>query len=165
MIQIINNIITIFGFVIIVSSYKDRINLEKNIILYVLLLISKLLLMYFIYYNFDKWIYILLKLLIFYALLRLVYKSKANIIDVFYIMDLFLMYEILNVSISNLIVNAIVIMAFSILCKIYEKKLRKINYRVMNIWNEESENSLRLRCVFVILFNMSFYIIFNIVNL
>ena len=121
--------------------------------------------MYFIYYNFDKWIYILLNLLIFYALLRLVYKSKANIIDVFYIMDLFLMYEILNVSISNLIVNAIVIMAFSILCKIYEKKLRKINYRVMNIWNEESENSLRLRCVFVILFNMSFYIIFNIVNL
>lgn len=163
--QITNSIIIIFCFVIIVSSYKDRIKTEKNIILYVLLLVCELLLVFFIYNNFDKWIYIILKLLIFYVILKLVYKSKTNIIDIFYIMYLFLIYEILRISISNVIIVEIVIIAFSVLCKKYEIKLKKINYRVMCIWNEKSEKSLTLRCSFVIIFNLSFYIICRIINL
>ena len=121
--------------------------------------------MFFIYNNFDKWIYIILKLLIFYVILKLVYKSKTNIIDIFYIMYLFLIYEILRISISNVIIVEIVIIAFSVLCKKYEIKLKKINYRVMCIWNEKSEKSLTLRCSFVIIFNLSFYIICRIINL
>ncbi len=162
--QIINNIIIIFCFVIIVSSYKDRIKIVKHIILYVLFLISELLLMFFIYYNFDKWIYIILKLLIFYVLLKLIYKSKTNIIDIFYIMYLFLIYEILKISITNIIIVEVVIIVFSVLCKKNEVTLKKINYRVMCIWNEKSEKSLTLRCSFVIIFNLSFYIICKMIK-
>lgn len=162
--QIINNIIYIFCYVLIVSSYKDRINIQKNIILYVLLLISELLLINFIYYNLDKWIYIILKLLIFYTLLKLVLKNKTNIIDVFYLMYLFLIYEILKLSITNIIITDIVIILFSLLCKKYEVTLKIINYGVMCIWNEKSEKSLTLRCTFVVIFNLSFYIICRIIK-
>ena len=82
--EIVSSIIIVFSFVIIVSSYKDGVKLEKNILFFSLILASELSICFF-YHLFEKWIYIFVKLIEFYLILKLVYKNKTNIIDIFYI--------------------------------------------------------------------------------
>lgn len=163
MIQIVNNMIIIFCFVMIISSYKNKINKVSYIALYSSLLISNLLIIYFIYPNFEKCGYILIKVIANYILLKLIYKERANVIDIFYIMYLFLIYQVLKFSIPNIFIETIIIIVLSILCKIYQDKLKKLSGKIISMWKGKDDKSLTLRCIFVITFNISFYIICKII--
>lgn len=161
--QIINSIIIISCFVIIISSYKNEINKEKYILFYISFFICNVFMMYFIYPNIEKWWYLLIKIIIYYILLKIIYKDRANIIDIFYIMYLFLIHQVLKFSIPNIFIETITIIVLSILCKIYQDKLKKLNNKIISMWNGKDDKSLTLRCIFAITFNISFYIICKII--
>lgn len=163
MIQIANNIIIIFCFVIIISSYKNKINKVSYVALHSSLMISNLFIIYFIYPYFEKWGYILIKVIANYILLKLIYKEKANVIDIFYIMYLLLIHQVLKISISNIFIQIITLIIISILCKIYQDKLKKLSCKIISMWNEKDDRALTLRCIFVITFNISFYIVSKII--
>ena len=76
-------------------------------------------------------------------------------------MYFFLIYEIIKFILPNIIVK-IVMIVFSILCKIHEKSLKKLNCRIISIWNDRSDKSVTLRCTFLVLFNLSFYVIYKL---
>ena len=160
--QIINSIITISCFVIIISSYKNKINKEKYIVFYISFFICNVFMIHFIYPNFEKWGYLLIKIILYYILLKMIYKDRANIIDIFYIMYLFIIHQVLKISIPNIFIETITLIVLSILCKIYQDKLKKLSVKIINIWNRKDDKALTLRCIFVITFNISFYIICKI---
>ena len=160
---IIYNVIIIGCFVIILSSYKDNINIKEQILLYILLFAINILMRFYAYPYLEKCIYILMKIIVYYISLKLMYKDKANLIDIFYIMHLFLIYEILKAHIQDIFIIAIIVI-FSLLCKKFQNNLIKLNKKIINIWNEESEKSLTLRNIYIIVFNISFYIICKLLN-
>ena len=159
---IINSAIIICCFVIVVSSYKSKINKKNYILLYTLLFISNILIVYFIYPGFEKWMYILAKIIVYYILLKLTYRDKANLLDVFYLIYFILINEVLMFSIKNIFIERIIIIILSILCKIFEENLKMLNDKIITTWNGKDDKSLTLRCIFVITFNISFYIICKI---
>lgn len=160
--QIINSKIILFCLVVVITSYKDETKKMKNVLLYLACSSVNMLLIYFIYDKFDMWIYVLIQIIVFPTLLRIIYKEKANILDVFYIMYLYLLYKMINFYIHNCLIVELVALVIAILCRISQDKIKKINKKNIAIWNEKSERALTLRCCFVVLFNIAFYAICNI---
>lgn len=148
--------------------YAKRIK-EKKILLFILMLLEYLLLKYFI--KFDVWFQLSYTFMTF-LILKILYKEKANILDIFVfcassiilIISSLTTYIPILLTINNfyvaLILNRILLFGTFIL---YKNKLNNIYLKIAKLWNRHNyKNKLRsltIRNIAVILFNFMFYII------
>ena len=119
--------------------------------------------MYCIYPFLEKPMYVLIEIIIYYFWLKLIYKEKANLMDIFYITYFILLYGVLKLIIINDFIEKGIIIIFSILCKLCQNKLKKMNIKIINMWNGEDDKALTIRCIFLITFNISVYFICKII--
>ena len=157
MMNIVNNIIFILGLVIALNSYK-KIEIKKNIVLYVLLcMISIIIDLVFI--NDRAWNDIF-RIICYYISIKLIINEKANVIDIFFIQLELLSYYILNKTINSNIYPEVLIFIISMLFLLNKNKLININHNLIHIWNTP-EKGLTMRCILVILFNLSIYVVYR----
>lgn len=112
MMNIINNIIFILGLVIALNSYK-KIEVKKNIVLYVLLSIISIVID-LVLINDKVWNDIF-RIICYYISIKLIIKEKANVIDIFFIQLELLSYYILNKTINSNIYPEVLIFIISML--------------------------------------------------
>lgn len=160
MMLILNNLVLIIFFTILIASYKNELNIKKYIIFDFLLLGISTIIIYFLKIQLNIYI-ILLQIVLSYISLKIILKKHANILDIFIIMFYIVMYKLLNKIIMNelLIWGVLAIISLMCLCC---RKIIYINYlKLITLWKRNDEKSITLRCVFVILFNFSIYVIYR----
>lgn len=143
---------------------------EKRILYITLMVIEYLLLKYFIEYNI--WFQIAYTI-IQYILLKILYKEKAQITDIFtftiasgililFCMILyFLIWHTVNDYLLYVILNRVCLIGFLIL---FYDKLPKIQTLYKNLWNRNDNKKTKMksttfRAVNLVIFNIMFYII------
>lgn len=149
-------------------SYSKKLK-EKRITLFILMFLEYLLLKHFIKY--DVWFQISYTFMTF-LILKLLYKEKANILDIF----VFALSSIIMIAISvisymlvlytckifivSVILNRVLLFGTFIL---YKDKLNKLYLKFAGLWNRHNKpnkiRSLTLRNITIIIFNLMFYII------
>jgi len=142
---------------------------EKRVTLFILMFLEYLLLKCFIKY--DVWFQISYTFMTF-LILKLLYKEKANILDVF----VFALSSIILIAISvpsymivlytckiyivAVILNRVLLFGTFIL---YKDKLNKLYLKFASLWNRHNDpnkiRSLTLRNITIIIFNVMFYVI------
>lgn len=142
---------------------------EKRVTLFILMFLEYLLLKCFI--KFDVWFQISYTFMTF-LILKLLYKEKANILDVF----VFALSSIILIAISvpsylivlytckiyivAVILNRVLLFGTFIL---YKDKLNKLYLKFASLWNRHNDpnkiRSLTLRNITIIIFNVMFYVI------
>lgn len=148
---------------------------EKRILFTVLMVAEYIILKEFIIYNI--WFQILYTFITF-LILKVLYKEKAQVIDIFtftigsvILMILscitFLIFNIFckNMLIASLFLKILMILFFII----FYKKLYKIQNLYKKLWNRNDKvkkkiKSITFRCINLMIFNLSFYIL-NIIML
>lgn len=155
MMPTINNSIFVLGIIFFLNSYK-KIEIKKNILLYVLLnLVSIVIDFYF----FDNKLYNdLIRLISYFALMKLIVREKVNIIDIFYLQLELLIYYIFKKIIITNVYPEIFILVISIISLLNKKKLIKINNNLIIVW-DKPEKGLTCRNICIISFNISIYVI------
>lgn len=155
MINIISEILATIAFILFLNSYKKISNKESAFLLIFLNIFSIILKIYLS--KFGIW-YIILKLIMYYSISRLTLKKKINLLDIFYIQFQILNYCLLKKFISLNYIPELILIVITLMFN--SNKIKKINNKMLIAWNE-GEKCLTLRCICLILFNMSFYIIFK----
>ena len=157
MMNIVNNIIFILGLVIALNSYK-KIEVKKNIVLYVLLSIISIVID-LVLINDKVWNDIF-RIICYYISIKLIIKEKANVIDIFFIQLELFSYYILKKTINSNIYPEVLIFIISMLFLLNKNRLININHNLIHIWNTP-EKGLTMRCILVILLNLSVYVIYR----
>ncbi len=157
MMNVINNIVFVLGLVFFLNSYK-KIEIKKNIVLYVLLnFISIIIDLLFIN---DKVCNDIFRLICYFILIKLIVKEKTNLLDVFFIqLELFIYYILKKIIITD-IYPEVLIFIISMVLFLNKNKLITTNYNLIHMWNT-SEKGLTMRCILVILLNLSIYVIYK----
>ena len=145
-------------------------NLKEKRLLFILLMIAEELLLINIFPN-SIWFNVLYTALM-YVILKVLYKEKAQIIDIFTFMisSLILLaintisylsiYMITNNFILYVIIDRILLALFLL---ITHKKLNKIQNLYKKFWNRDDKVPKRMktttfRCINIIIFNIMFYL-------
>ena len=157
---ILNNLVLIICFTILIASYKNELNIKKYIIFDFLLLGISTIIICFLKIQLNIYI-ILLQIALSYISLKIILKKHANILDIFIIIFYIVMYKLLNKIIMNELLIFEILAIISLICFCC-RKIIYINYlKLITLWNRNDEKSITLRCVFVILFNFSIYVIYR----
>lgn len=148
---------------------------EKRILFTVLMVAEYILLTRFLIYNI--WFQILYTFITF-LILKVLYKEKAQVTDIFTftISSVILMilscitFLIFNIFYKNMLIASLFLKILMILFFIiFYKKLYKIQNLYKKLWNRNDKvkkkiKSITFRCINLIIFNLSFYIL-NIIML
>ena len=148
---------------------------EKRILFTVLMVAEYILLTRFLIYNI--WFQILYTFITF-LILKVLYKEKAQVTDIFTftISSVILMilscitFIIFNIFCKNMLIASLFLKILMILFFIiFYKKLYKIQNLYKKLWNRNDKvkkkiKSITFRCINLIIFNLSFYIL-NIIML
>ena len=143
---------------------------EKRILFVILMILEYLIIQKLIHYNI--WLQIIYTAFVF-LILKLLYKDKAQITDIFtftissillIIVDV-IVYFTIGLFIKDYIILTIIdrIILFSLII-IFRNKLPKIQNLYKKLWNRNDKQkkhikSTTFRCINIILFNMSFYVL------
>ena len=164
MIQLTNNLIVIACYICILYSYKIINNRKKGILLLLILFVTNTCLESFIQPICLKSIYVLIIISLNYLIIKLIHRADINILDMFYMTYLYFIYILLNsIAFSNMII-IVFLLCITLCCSIWKRKLKDLNNKIICIWNGNTENSLRLRCIFIISFNLIIYMVCRIIN-
>ncbi len=148
---------------------------EKRILFIFLMIAEYLLLKYFLHYT--VWFQIIYTFFT-YLILKILYKEKAQITDIFtfILASVFLIvassvvFILFNLTIKNMLLAAIVLRFVTFMpLFLFNYKLNKIQNIYKKLWNRNDKikkkmKSTTFRCINIILFNITFYIL-NIVML
>ena len=159
MMNFVNNIIFILGLVIALNSYK-KIEIKKNIVLYVLLSIISMVID-LVLINDKVWNDIF-RIICYYISIKLIIKEEVNVIDIFFIQLELFSYYILKKIINSNIYPEMLIFVMSMLFLLNKNKFININHNLIQIWNNP-EKGLTMRCILVILLNLSVYVIYRFI--
>lgn len=143
---------------------------EKRILFSSLMILEYLFLTYFI--KFNIWFQVLYTFATF-LILKLLYKEKAQIIDIFtfmigsLIMGVFdgVLYFIVWKTINNYLIYAVMVRVLQIIFFVlFHKKLYKIQYLYKKLWNRNRQHpnkikSATFRSLNIVIFNLMFYLI------
>ena len=146
-------------------------NLKSKRILYTLLMIAEyLLLKYCLNLQYNIWFQIIYTFMT-YVILKVLYKDKAQIIDIFTFMGSLIIlliftlpFLLLNNIINNIYVCCLISKIFLfIFLYIIKNKIYNINNIFRKLWNRNDEEkrkikSLTLRNINIVIFNILFYI-------
>lgn len=157
MMNVVNNIIFVFGLVIALNSYK-RIEIKKNIVIYFLLTFISIFIDFLLINN-KVWNYVV-RIICYFISIKLIVKEKANVLDIFFIQLELFSYYILKRIINIDIYPGILIFVISIILLLNKNKLINYNNRLIHIWNTPKKG-LTMRNILVILLNLSIYVIYN----
>lgn len=149
-------------FMILTKSLKER-----RILFTVLMIIDYLLLKSFI--HFDVWFQVSYTIMT-YAILKVLYKDKAQITDVFtfgiasiilILISIISYFVFLGNDIIAIVINRLLTIGMPILLR---NKLSKINNLYKKFWNRHNNNgkimkSTTFRAINTVIFNVMFYVI------
>lgn len=143
---------------------------EKRIIFTILMVIEYVFLKYIAHLNYNIWFQILYTFMS-YLILKILYKEKAQIVDIFVFMESLFILLILTVpflALNNFINNIYICCLLSkismfVFLFIIRKKIFKINQKYYKLWNRNNAErrkikSLTLRNISIVAFNILFYI-------
>ena len=162
MIELLNSAILGLSIILFLHSYKKELKIKKCIIFYIVYIVIRIILNKYIKYLVSTDIYLILKISLYYLILKLIFKKYINILDIFYIMYANLFIELSNKILKREIIANIIILVISFIFIINKEKVYKLSCKIINIWNENCEKSLTFRNIFLICFNISVFIICNL---
>ena len=160
--DLINIFISILCYMIILSCYKTRDIAYKYIIVFVLSFICNLLLNKYIYKLVDISIFVLMKIGINFLIIKIIFKKIINVLDIFYISCGFLLYRILEIVFLNYVYVNLALIFITVCLKIYAKSIYNLNCKIINLWDQDTDVSLRLRNSLIIIFNITIFILCKI---
>lgn len=151
-------------FMILVKSIK-----EKRVLFTSLMIIEYILL--FKYFPFSTWSHVLV-FIISYLLMKIIYKDKCNITDVFtlgiasivmILVSIIVYFPISFITTNTIIGNCIQKIILFILLFIFKNKLYKIENLYRKLWNrgpiKYKIKSTTFRALNLVIFNIMFYMI------
>ena len=97
--------------------------------------------------------------MLFYLIIKLIFKDKINILDIFYIMYGYLFMSLTSKVLKQEILVNIIVLLISCVFIANRERIYKLSCKIIKIWDEGSDRALTLRNVFVICFNISIFII------
>lgn len=159
MMDLLNSAILGLSIILFLLSYKKDMKVKKCIIFYILHIILQLILRNYITYWITSDLYTILKILLYYVIIKLIFKDKINILDIFYILYGYFFIELFNKVLKQEILANIIVLVITFILFANREKVQKLNYKVIKIWNERNAKSLTLRSIFVICINICFFII------
>lgn len=143
---------------------------EKRIIFTILMVIEYVFLKYIAHLNYNIWFQILYTFMS-YLILKILYKEKAQIVDIFVFMEslfILLIFTVPFLALNNFINNIYICCLLSkismfVFLFIIRKKIFKINQKYYKLWNRNNAErrkikSLTLRNISIVAFNILFYI-------
>lgn len=159
MIDVLNIAILGVSIIIFLISYKKDLNVKKCIIFYVVYIFTQFILRNYIKYWLTAEIFLIIKIMLFYLIIKLIFKDKINILDIFYIMYGYLFMSLTNKVLKQEILVNIIVLLISCVFIANRERIYKLSCKIIKIWDEGSDRALTLRNVFVICFNISIFII------
>lgn len=140
---------------------------EKRILFVILMIIEYLLLIYSFQYN---WFFHIGYMITTFLTLKLLYKEKSQITDVFILLIGYLFLGVTSIiccllfNFNMIIVSIINRFLIFILLFVFKNKLQNIQKIYKILWNRNDKNNKKLksttfRAINIVLFNVAFYII------
>lgn len=158
---ILYNLGTLMFFSFCIMNYKNILNIKKYIMFDSSLFLMSIIIIYFFKANLNIYV-VLLQVTITYISLKILFKDYANILDVFFTMFYIVSYKLLSIIITNKFITFLILLIFALICFIYRKSMIDKYLKIIKLWNSNDEKSHTLRCVCVILFNLSIYLIYRL---
>lgn len=149
--MIIDRSIMILAYVLILSSYKKKIKIQKYCIFYFTYSVFSILLECILNGVIGTIEIIALKFVLCYALLRIIMGKSSNILDLFFLVYEFFIYLLLKKYISSVIVFYCVVLVAVIICKTFQTLLFRFYCSIIELWNRGEDKALTLRCAMLIL--------------
>lgn len=159
MMDVLNSAILGLSIIIFLFSYKKDLKVNKCIIFYIVYIFMQWILRNHIKYLVTTDMYIIIKIMLYYLMLKLIFKDKVNILDIFYIMYGYILIALSNKVLKQEILVNIMVLLMSFIFVANREKVYRFSCKIIKIWNEGSDRALTLRNIFVICFNISIFII------
>lgn len=159
MIDVLNNTILGLSIIILLFSYKKDLKVKNCIIFFIVYIFIKLILENYIKYWITTEIYLIVQIIVYYLTIKLIFKDKINILDIFYMMYGYFFIELSKKILKQEILVNIIVLILSFIFLANRRKVYKLNCKIIKTWNERSDRALILRNRFLICFNIIIFII------
>lgn len=157
--NVLNSSILGLSIIIFLFSYKKDLKAKKCIIFYIIYILMQFILRNYIQYWISSEIYLIIKIMSYYLIMKLIFKDKVNILDAFYIMYGYFFITLSNKVLKQEIIVNIIVLMISLIFVFNREKIYKLSCKIIRLWNEDCDKALTLRNIFLICFNIIVFII------
>lgn len=130
--NVLSSVILGLSIIIFLVSYKKGLKLKECIIFYIVYMLIQLILKNYINYFIDIEIYLTIKIILYYLIMKLIFKNKVNILDVFYIMYGYFFTLLIEKVLKQEIVVSIIVLLTSLMFVSNRNEIYKFSCKVIN---------------------------------